>query len=186
MGEVIRLAVFALFVGSGAVALGEWAVRTRRINPFSRTGRLIRRTTDPVLAPVETWLLRRGGNPHAAGWWLFAGVAIGGVVLLSLGQWIAAQVAFTAGAVAHGPRAILRLAINYLTLLLMFALVVRVIASWFGRGRYTAWLRPVYGLTDWFVEPLRRWIPPIGMIDLTPLVAWFLLILLRGLLFRIV
>lgn len=186
MGEVIRLAVFGLFLASGAVALGEWAVRTRRINPFSRTGRLIRRTTDPVLAPIETWLLRRGGNPQAAGWWLFAGVAIGGVVVLSLGGWLAAQVSLTAGAASRGPRALVRLALNYAILLLMLALVVRVIASWFGKGRFTPWLRPTYRLTDWLVEPLRRWIPPIGMIDLAPLVAWLLLGVLRGVVLAVI
>jgi len=30
------------------------------------------------------------------------------------------------------------------------------------------------------VEPLRRIIPPLGIVDITPLVAWFLLLLLRG------
>jgi YggT family protein len=41
-------------------------------------------------------------------------------------------------------------------------------------------MRPAYVLTDWMVEPLRRVVPPIGMFDLTPLVAWFLILLLRG------
>ncbi len=34
-------------------------------------------------------------------------------------------------------------------------------------------------LTEWLLAPLRRLLPPVGMIDFTPIVAWFLLSLLR-------
>jgi len=54
-------------------------------------------------------------------------------------------------------------------------LIVRVIASWFGAFRFSPWMRPVYFLTDWIITPLRRVIPPLGMIDITPLVAWIAL-----------
>ena len=55
-----------------------------------------------------------------------------------------------------------------------------VIGSWFGGGRQTRMLRPAYVLTDWIVEPLRKIIPPFGMIDASPLVAWFLIQILTG------
>ena len=35
-------------------------------------------------------------------------------------------------------------------------------------------------LTDWLIEPIRRILPPVGMIDFSPLVAWLLLSLVRG------
>ncbi len=70
--------------------------------------------------------------------------------------------------------------VYYATQLILFALLARVIGSWFGVGRYNRWMRPMYVLTDWIVEPLRRIIPPLGIVDITPLVAWFLLLLLRG------
>ncbi|HLZ46338.1 MAG TPA: YggT family protein, partial [Gemmatimonadales bacterium] len=57
-----------------------------------------------------------------------------------------------------------------------------VIASWFGQFRYSRWIRPAYFLTDWLVEPLRRIVPPLGGLDLTPLVALVLLSLARRLL----
>jgi uncharacterized protein YggT (Ycf19 family) len=41
-------------------------------------------------------------------------------------------------------------------------------------------MRPAYTLTNWLVEPLRRIIPPFGMIDATPIIAWFLLLIVRG------
>ena len=35
-------------------------------------------------------------------------------------------------------------------------------------------------LTDWIVEPIRRILPPLGMIDFSPMVAWLVLSLLRN------
>ena len=35
-------------------------------------------------------------------------------------------------------------------------------------------------LTDWLIEPIRRILPPLGMLDFSPLVAWLLLSLLRN------
>jgi uncharacterized protein YggT (Ycf19 family) len=34
-------------------------------------------------------------------------------------------------------------------------------------------MRPAYVLTDWIVEPLRRALPPLGVFDLSPLAALF-------------
>jgi uncharacterized protein YggT (Ycf19 family) len=34
-------------------------------------------------------------------------------------------------------------------------------------------------LTDWIVDPIRRILPPLGMIDLSPLVAYFALVALH-------
>jgi YggT family protein len=57
---------------------------------------------------------------------------------------------------------------------------VRVIASWFGISPYRRWMRPVVMMTDWIIEPIRRLLPPLGMIDFSPMVAWLVLYLLRG------
>jgi len=46
--------------------------------------------------------------------------------------------------------------------ILFAALIVRVIAAWFGMFRYSRWIRPAYILTDWMVEPIRRVVPPLG------------------------
>ena len=40
------------------------------------------------------------------------------------------------------------------------------------------------GLVTWLLAPLRRVIPPLGMVDVTPIVAWFLLQLVRGYVLR--
>ena len=61
----------------------------------------------------------------------------------------------------------------------MLAILIRVITSWFAISPYSKPMRVIYGMTDWLIEPLRKVIPPLGMIDVSPLVAYFLLYLVR-------
>ena len=173
--DLVRYAVFGLFVGSASVALGSWAVRTRRINPFSSPGQLIRRTSDAVLSPIETWLVRRGGLPHNAPWVLVGISVVGGIVIVTAAEMLGGLAREVGGAAVSGPRALIRLVVLLAGRGVILALVIRVIASWFGAGRHHKWIRWTYTLTDWIVMPLRRVIPPIGMFDFSPFVAFFLL-----------
>lgn len=173
--DILRYAVFAVFAFSGAVALGSWALRTRRISPFGTFGQLVRRSTDTVLAPIETWQLRRGGNPQHAPWWLLGGSVAGGIIVITAADWLSGFFARLGFAASSGPRGLVRLGVFYAVQFVLLALIIRVIGSWFGAGRVNRWVGWTYRLTDWIVEPLRRVIPPLGMIDITPIVAWFLL-----------
>lgn len=173
--EALRYAVFAAFVASALIALGSWAVRTRRISPFTGLARLIRTLTDPIINPTERWVLRRGGNPQNAPWWLLGAVVVGGIVVITVAQWLVVVGARASFAVQTGPRGLLRLVVYYAGQAVLIALIVRVIGSWLGFFRYSRWMRPFYFLTDWIVEPLRRIIPPLGMFDITPLVAWIVI-----------
>ena len=184
VSPILRYVVFGLVVLAALVALGSWLVRTRRVSPFGFLGRTLRRVTDPVLRPVERRLHRMGGNPANAGGWLIVLTAIAGIVLLSLLGWLV-QTFFVAEAAANaGPKMTIALIIAMVYRILVIALIVRVVAAWFGLFRYSKWIRPAYILTDWIVEPLRRVVPPFGAMDVTPLVAWFALWILRELLFR--
>src|SRR2546427_7797249 len=70
----LRYVVFAAFATSVLVALASWLVRTRRISPFGALGRTLRTASDPLIRPIETRLVRAGGNPVHAGWWLVVAV----------------------------------------------------------------------------------------------------------------
>lgn len=183
---IVRYLVFAVAVACTAIAAGSWALRTRRLSPFGRTGRLVRRLSEPVLDPIETMLLRQGGNPENAEVWLVGIAVVGGLLVVTAANWVAAIAIQTSGAASAGPRGILHLLIYYASQLLLLALIARIIGSWFGVGRFNRWMRPAYKLTDWIVEPLRRVIPPVGMFDFSPLVAWILILVVRGIVLGIV
>ncbi len=175
---VTRYTVFGLFALSALVAFGSWLVRTRRISPFTAFGRSLRSITDAIVRPVERRLVRWGGNPVNAGWWLVIIVAAAGVVFISLMGWAVDALPAAASQVAGGPADTLRLIVEIAYKIVFYAIIVRVVASWLGYFQYTKWLRPVYAITDWIILPMRRVIPPIGMIDLSPFAAlialWFL------------
>ena len=77
------------------------------------------------------------------------------------------------------------LAIMAVYRVLVLALFVRIIGSWFGLDRHRKWMQPVYILTDWLINPIRRILPPMGMLDFSPLLAWLLLVVMRNLLVRV-
>lgn len=173
------LVVVALAYAS-LVALTHWAVRSRRIEPFGSWARFVRRVSDPVLHPVERRLAAGGGNPQNAPYWLLGIVIGGGLVLVSFTRWLIELLARLQWMAQSGPRMWLGALVSLLFTVLMAALLVRVIGSWLGIGPYRKWMRPVYLLTDWLIEPIRRILPPVGMIDFSPMVAWLVLYVVRG------
>lgn len=68
---------------------------------------------------------------------------------------------------------------------LIFAIIVQALSSWFaptGMGKFSIFL---HDITDPIILPLRRMIPPFGMLDLSPMIAILILIIGRQLLIGI-
>ena len=182
MLELIRVLIGGALGFSAVVAVGSWAVTTRRINPFGWPARTIRAVSDPVLLPVERALLARGANPQHAPWWLLGGVIIAGILALSLLQFVLGTFWTMQRAWQGGPRGMLRFAVWATGNVLMVGLIVRVVGQWLGAGRYNRLTRWAWRLTDWLVEPIHRWLPAFGMFDFSPLAAWFVIWLGQSLL----
>ena len=175
-----RVIVVVALVYASVVALTHWAVRRRKIGPFGPWPRLVRRLSDPVLLPLERRVIRFGGSPQDAPLWLLGIVIVGGLVLVSVTNWILAMTG-TLGALAYAsPRDWIRLVVGWAFSLVMLAIFVRVIASWFGVSEFRAWMRPLVVLSDWIIRPTRRMLPASGMIDFSPMVAWLILWVARG------
>ncbi len=89
---VLRPAVFLAGALTAIVAAGSYAVRTRRLSPFSPIARFLRTSVDPwLIAPMERRIVRAGGTPAAAPWWTLAAVVIGGLLLLSAIEFVRDQ-----------------------------------------------------------------------------------------------
>lgn len=179
-GAALVLAVLAL-----GAALLDRAVRQRRVNPFGRVGRFTRRVVDPLLKPFERRLLLAGRSTDAAAWWMVGAVVVVGLLLIALLDFIRGELVRTAMAASGGPRGIIVLVVGWAFSIVQIALLVRVFASWFRVNPFSPWMRLVHALTEWILRPLRQLIPPLGgMIDLSPLIAYFLLGLLEGVVLR--
>ncbi len=62
------------------------------------------------------------------------------------------------------------------------AIVIRVLLSWFRVGYYHPAVRFIYQITEPVLAPLRRYIPPMGGLDFTPMVALIILWIVEQLL----
>src|SRR2546422_10979411 len=100
---ILRYVAFGAVVLAALAAMASWLVRERHVSPFGPLGRFLRGASDPLLDPVETRLLRMGGNPRHAGWWLVAGVAVIGLLLLALLGWLVNTWFTVSVAVQYGP-----------------------------------------------------------------------------------
>jgi YggT family protein len=181
---IVGMIKTTLLYGAGVVAVVcafDWAVRTRRISPFSRTARTFRGRIDPLLAPVERVVVRAGGTPSAAPWWGLIAVVVGGIALISLLN-LLGDILYQVVIIGQQPGEAPMILLSWGFSILRLALLVRVFSSWLPISPYSKWIRWSYVLTDWMIVPLRRLIPSIGMIDITPIVAWFGLSLIQRLL----
>jgi len=186
IGYLARGVAVAALAGTSLIALTFWLVRTGRLAPFGPWPRTVRRLADPMLQPIERRLLASGRNPQDAPLWLFGAAVLGGLLLISLTDWLTTLALQARYAASGGGAGLAAFLVSAVFNVLIVALIVRVVASWFGIGAYRPWFRPVILLTDWLVVPIRRVLPPTGMIDFSPLVAWLVLVLARSILLRLV
>lgn len=70
--------------------------------------------------------------------------------------------------------------------LLSLAILARVLLSWFRVSPYHPLVDFLYRVTEPILAPLRRAIPPIGMIDISPVIALILLQIIQQVLVAII
>lgn len=171
---VVLAAVFAVF------CLIDWLVRTRRVNVFGTLARFSRSRIDPILEPIERRVVRAGGSPASAPLWALGAVVIGGILLISVLDFIRAEILGISLAAQEGPRGFLKLLIAWTFDFLRIALMVRVVSSWLPVSPYSGWIRWSYAVTEPILKPLRQIIPALGPIDITPIIAYFLIGFIQG------
>jgi YggT family protein len=168
----------ALLIGGGVlvtIAALDWGVRTRRINPFSGIARFMRVRVEPRLAGIERQVMRAGGHQSSTPWWAVVAYVVCGVLLLALVDLLTSLVRDAVVATSLGGAGLLLLIVRWTFGFLQFALLVRVIASWFPSLATRRWVSWSFGATEWMLRPLRRLLPSMGVIDITPIVAYFAL-----------
>jgi len=183
--DVLRTVLLSIALVFGAICVLDWAVRTRKISPFNAIARFCRSTVDPLIVPIERRVVRAGGTPAAAPLWALAAVVVGGILLLTLLDFIRLGVANSIIASQSGAGGIFHMLVSWTFTILKIALLVRVISSWLPVSPYSAWVRWSYVLSEPILAPMRRIVPNLGGLDVTPILAYFLLNLTESLLFRL-
>ena len=183
--DVLRTVLLSIALVFGAICVLDWAVRTRKISPFNAIARFCRSTVDPLIVPIERKVVRAGGTPAAAPLWALAAVVVGGILLLTFLDFIRLGVANSIIASQSGAGGIFHMLVSWTFTILKIALLVRVISSWLPVSPYSVWVRWSYVLSEPILAPMRRIVPNLGGLDVTPILAYFLLNLTESLLFRL-
>ena len=176
--QVLGAVRFALAIIAGMFAIFcviDWLVRTRRVNLFGPLARFSRSKIDPVLEPIERRVLRAGGNPASAPLWALAAVVIGGILLISVLDFLRDEILGLAFALQGGAGGLFKLLVAWTFDFIRIAILVRVVSSWLPISPYSGWIRWSYVVSEPILRPLRQVIPAMGPIDITPIIAYFLL-----------
>lgn len=179
--NVLRPTVFVVTALLACAALLVSLVDRRRISPFSSLGRLVRRRADPLFAPMERRLLLMGGQPSHAPWWTVIAVMIAGLIAISVLQFVVAQLLAAQMAGSRGVMGVVAYVVGLGFAFIKLAIIARVIASFVGGSPYSPWWRWAFTVSDPILQPLRRVLPTVGPLDLSPLVAYFLVSIVQQL-----
>jgi YggT family protein len=74
--------------------------------------------------------------------------------------------------------------INYGIGLVILAMIIRAIASWFRIDERYAFIRFLARISDPFINPVRRLVPPVGILDMAFIITIFMLWTIRILLLQ--
>ena len=151
------------------------------LNPFAWSSRTIRRLTDGLVIPVRGGLRGFGIDTKFAPLVvILIAILLGYFVLQLLGA-IATTVAGVMGGVQRGAVFwVLGFILYGLLSIYILLIVIRVIFSW-GMLSYTnRIMRFLVNVTEPLLGPLRRMIPRLGWLDISPIVAILILILFQS------
>ena len=151
------------------------------LNPFGWTSRTIRRLSDGFIYPVRSGLIRAGVDPKFAPLVVILIVIILGYFVLWLGTTLADT---TTGVIRSTRNGAVIAVLGYILygLLSIYILLITawVVFSW-GRVSYSnRIMRFLVDTTDPLVGPLRRALPLLGWIDISPIVAILIVLFVRA------
>jgi len=177
----INSAVVTALVAIIVVVLLRLLANQADLNPFSWSSLTIRRLTDPLIVPVRRALVGFGVDPkYAPLVIILLAILLGWFVL----QLVSSLANTSAGILYSLQHQALAAVLGYLLyglisfyILLIF---IRIIFSWVMVSYSNRLMRFLVNATEPFLGPLRRTIPPLGMFDISPIVAFIILWLFQA------
>lgn len=156
--------LFTLYIGAVLIRFLLALARANFYNPLSQ---FLVKITNPVLAPLRR-LIPPLGKLDTAAVVLALGLMILKVFLLVGIQ--GDSVNFVT-VIVFSVVELLRMVIN----IYIFALIIQAVLSWVGNSYGNPLADLLNSMTDPILRPIRRVVPTIGMVDLSPMVAILLL-----------
>lgn len=147
-------------------------------NPFGTMGKFaywLRKKTEPLVRPIAAWLASARFDARIAPFVTMLVACVVGYFVLRL---VAAVTMTLDGVIVSVPAGQIVAVVGYLLYgflaLLSLAIFTRIILLWVGiyQNRFARFLAAV---TDWILVPFRRLVPPLGFLDISPMIVLFLI-----------
>jgi len=150
------------------------------LNPFAWTSRTVRRLSDGFVIPVRGSLRGFGVDPKFAPVVVILTAILLGWFVLQLVTTIAAMAEGIIASVASGAvfRLIGFIIYGLISIYILF-IVIRIIFSWGMLSYRNRVMRFLVDVTEPLLGPLRRMIPTLGWLDISPMVAILILWILQ-------
>jgi YggT family protein len=177
----LQWAVIAVIVAVFVLMVLSLIASAADLNPFSWASRTIRRLSDPFIMPVRRGLMGVGVDPK------FAALVV--ILISILLGWFFLQLSESVGATVAGLILSIRRAnaiaalghiINGALSIYTLLIFMRIVFSWGMVSYSNRLMRFLVNTTEPLLGPLRRIIPPLGMIDISPIFAFIILWLLKA------
>lgn len=177
---LIQYLVAGVVLGVIVLMLVRLVLNYADMNPFSRPVIQVRRLSDPLVNPVRRGLLQLGFGPNITplvvilisivlGWFVLQ--LAGSIFGMIIGIYTAARAARVVAVVGW-------LLYGFLDIYSLL-IVIRIVFSWGNISYSNRLMRFLVNATDPLLVPLRRIVPPLGIFDLSALVALLLLWMLK-------
>ena len=181
--DAINLFVFyaiaAVILVVIALMLVRLVLNKADLNPFSRPVIMVRRWTDPMVNPVRRPLVQAGISPNVTPLIVILIAIVLGYFATLFITTVLGTVKGLLSSVRDGrPIAIVGYLIYGTLALYSLMIFARIVMSW-GVSPHNRLLHFLIRATEPVLAPFRRIIPPIGFMDISPIVVFFLLDLLQ-------
>lgn len=158
-----------------ALMLARLILNKADLNPFSRPVIMVRRWTDPLVNPVRRPLVQAGISPNVTPLVvILIAILLGYFASRFIGTVLGTVRGLIASAVARDPISFVGYIIFGVLATYSLMIFARILLSW-GVSSHNRVLHFLIRLTEPVLAPFRRIIPPIGFIDISPIVVFFLL-----------
>jgi YggT family protein len=146
------------------------------LNPFGWMARTLRRLTDGFVVPVRGALRNVGVDPKFAPLVVILLSILLGFFILQLTGTIASTVAGVVSSAQNGEAvAVLGFILYGLISIYILLIFIRIIFSWGMVSYGNRVMRFLVDTTEPLLGPLRRIIPPLGRMDISPIIAFLIL-----------
>jgi YggT family protein len=172
----LNWAISAIIVGVILLMVVRLIVDAMDLNPFGWISRTLRRLTDGFVIPVRGGLRGFGADPKFAPLVVILIAILLGFFLLQLVGTIGTTLVGILQSLQSGPIiAVLGFILYGLLSIYILLIIIRIVFSWAMIGYTNRIMRFLVDTTEPLLGPLRRVIPPLGWIDISPLIAFFML-----------